>query len=316
MSEKLYVVTPVYNPRNFRRRIQLYKEFEKYLSCEEDAVLVTVEVAFGDRPYECTDPNNPFHLRLRSDQELWHKEKCINLGIQHLLKIVPDAKKIAWIDADVRFLNPHWVKETLKQLEHFDVVQMFSYTMGLRPDYVNLGGIGASVFFNYCHKIFPTPEEKKPAYGDNIAQGHPGLAWAATTEALNKLGGLMDYCVFGSADSHMCNALMGDVRSYFNPMPPSAGLTRAFLKWQEKADLIKKNIGYVDGICVHYWHGKMNLRGYEEKWEIICRHQYDPYEDVYPGVNGLYQWAGNKKQLEQDLRHSAMQRNEDSIDWR
>lgn len=316
MSEKLYVVTPVFNPRNFRRRIQLYKEFEKYLACEEDVVLVTVEVAFGDRPFEAADEHNPFHLRLRSDQDLWHKEKSINLGIQHLLRIAPDAKKIAWIDADVRFTNVNWVRDTLKALEHYDVVQLFSYTMGLRPDYVNLGGIGGGVVYNFCNKIFPKPEDRRGTYGENIALGHPGLSWAATVSALDKLGGLMDYCVFGSADSQMINALMGDVRSYYNTRQPSEALTKAFLKWEEKAKLIKKNIGYIDGICIHYWHGKMNLRGYEEKWNIICDHGYDPYEDIYVGVNGLYQWSGNKKALEHDLRHSSMQRNEDSIDWR
>lgn len=316
MSEKLYVVTPVFNPRNFRRRIQLYKEFEKYLSCEEDVVLVTVEIAFGGREFECTNTDNAFHLRLRSDHELWHKEKAINLGIQHLLKVVPDAKKIAWIDADVRFTNVYWVRDTLKALEHYDVVQCFSYTLGLRPDYVNLGGIGGGVFYNFCNKNFPKPEERRGTYGEGIALGHPGLAWAATVEALHKLGGLMDFCIMGSGDSHMANALMGDVNSYYNTRKPAEGLTKAFHKWQEKASLLKKNIGYVDGICIHYWHGKMNLRGYEEKWEIICNHGYDPFEDVYSGINGLYQWAGNKKGLEHDLRHSAMQRNEDSIDWR
>lgn len=658
MSEKLYVVTPIFNPRNFRRRIQLYKEFEKYLACEEDVVLITVEVAFGDREFECADANNPYHLRLRSDDELWHKERAINLGIQHLLKIEPNAKKIAWIDADVRFTNVHWVRDTLKALEHYDVIQLFSYTMGLRPDYVNLGGIGGGVFYNFCNKIFPKPEDRRGTYGEGIALGHPGLAWAATAEALHKLGGLMDFCIMGcyddqtevytqrgfipfddltmedkvlslssnenvewgdvtqlhkyvyegnmykiksesldllitpnhnmlyrkikarnlyfekiedtnaarqipkfgkwaaempfdfnkfgarsiedfvaflgiwlaegwtyaatdgrhyrigiaqnknenwtkirdllengfpgikwnhstkrgelcgfignnkslfdylrklgkcsekyipdeikklpteylktlldwyvlgdgniekkknilhadttrmytssvrlrddlieciiktgswasisqtigklsqpladgrriqankerpfyiitiqksgnfyvkpraiskkeykgfvyccetpnhtllvkrgnrivwcgnSGDSHMANSLMGDVRSYYNTRLPSEGLSKAFAKWQEKANLLKKNIGYVDGICIHYWHGKMNLRGYEEKWEMICNHAYDPYEDIYPGLNGLYQWAGNKKGLEHDLRHSAMQRNEDSIDWR
>lgn len=658
MSEKLYVVTPIFNPRNFRRRIELYKEFEKYLACEENVVLVTVEIAFAGREFEAADENNPFHLRLHSEHELWHKEKGINLGIQHLLKIVPDAQYIAWIDADVRFTNVHWVRDTIKALEHYDVVQLFSYTMGLRPDYVNLSGIGGGVFYNFCNKIFPKPDERRGTYGEGIALGHPGLAWASTAQALNKLGGLMDFCIMGcyddktevytkrgfipfeeltmedkvlsfspdekaewgdvtklykypykgdmykiksssldllvtpnhnmlyrkisndkiyfekieditadrlipkvckwegeepinldifgassledfvaflgiwisegwtyrgsdgrhyriglaqskedgllkikaliertfpnmkwnnakkkgkpagflgnnkalfeyleklgkqperyipetikalpvqylkifmewfilgdghreikrkahhndtvrvytcskrlrddlfeiivktgawgsiaenvgklskplsdgrqiqsnvhkpfyiitihksddfvlrteliskqeydgfvyccetphhtllvkrgnrmiwcgnSGDSHMANALMGDVNSYYNTRKPAEGLSKAFSKWQEKANLLKKNIGYVDGICIHYWHGKMNLRGYEEKWHIICDHGYDPFEDIYTGINGLYQWAGNKKALEHDLRHSAMQRNEDSIDWR
>jgi hypothetical protein len=43
-----------------------------------------VELAFGNRPFEVTDPDNPRHVQVRSGHELWHKENLVNLGVARL----------------------------------------------------------------------------------------------------------------------------------------------------------------------------------------------------------------------------------------
>ena len=271
-------------------------------------VLITVEVSFKNRPFQVTSHNDPYSLQLNSNAEMWHKERAINLGIQHLLKLFPDAKKVAWIDADVNFLNPNWVSDTLLALDHFEVVQMFSQSTNLSPKNEILWTADS------CFKKFLN---RKPADVERgyIGGGHPGLAWAANIEILNKLGGLIDFCIHGSGDSHMANALMGNVRNYYLKRKPTPAFMAELIKWEDRCNkYVKKNIGFVYGVCNHYWHGKINQRGYESRWNIICDHGFDPTTDIYPAANGLYQFTGNKPGFEHSLRQAMMARNEDSID--
>lgn len=310
MKDKLYVVTAIFNPMLFESRTRLYHRFEKYIEYS-GAVLITVEVAWDGRPFEVTTPYNKNNLQLRTEALLWHKERALNLGIEHLKKVHPEAKKVAWIDADVQFANPNWVHDTLNALDHFDVVQPFSQAINLSPKYEKMWDV-RSMFYNFINNIGYSqhpPKQLKYAGG-----GHPGLAWAAKISALDCLGGLLDICVHGSADTHMGNALMGDVTLYTSEHFPS-GLLNRYQQWQEKCDkYIKKNIGYVNGLVFHYWHGKSQDRGYEKRIDMICFHGYDPDTDLVVTDNGLYAFSGNKIEMERDLRRSLSSRNEDSVD--
>jgi hypothetical protein len=89
----LYVVTCVFNPHRYRTRLELYKRFEKYIADSPHTKLLTVELAFDDRPFAVTSPDNPWHLQLRTKTELWHKERLINLGIERL---PADWRYVAW----------------------------------------------------------------------------------------------------------------------------------------------------------------------------------------------------------------------------
>src|SRR6185312_15440002 len=129
MNETLHVVTAISNTNRYRSRYELYREFEPYV-LNSGGDLYTVEMAFGDRPHEVTVRTNPKHLQLFSSTELWHKENMINLGVARLPS---DWKYVAWIDADVSFTRHDWVKETLHQLQHYDVVQMFEDAYDLAP---------------------------------------------------------------------------------------------------------------------------------------------------------------------------------------
>lgn len=311
IQDELIVVTVVFNPRGYRSRIARYNEFEPYMKYS-GVKLITVEVSYKSRPFEVTTADEPHHLQLISDCEMWHKERALQLGIQHALKLYPKAKKIAWIDADIKFSNHHWVHDTLMALDHYDFIQPFSQAISLSPTNEQMSCDG-SVFYNFVHKIFKAQDVG--TFKPNIPLGHPGLAWAATTDALDKVGGLLDICVHGSGDSHMANALMGDIHSYYQKRKASPGLYRYFDAWQARCDAhIKQNVGYVPGIAFHYWHGKMGGRQYKSRWDIVCDHGFDPFTDIYTQANGLYRWAGNKKQMEYDFREAMIARNEDSVD--
>jgi len=130
-DDKLYVIAVVSNPVRYHSRYRLYRAFEKHVA-DAGAILLTVEMAFGGRPFEVTQAGNPLHVQLRSDFELWHKENLINIGISRL---PVEAQYIAWIDADVTFARPDWAQETIQQLQHYAVVQMFSQSTDLGPNH-------------------------------------------------------------------------------------------------------------------------------------------------------------------------------------
>jgi hypothetical protein len=58
---KFYVIAVVSNPVRFESRYELYQRFKDQI--ERTGVrMITVEIAFGDRKHEVTDPNTPWHL--------------------------------------------------------------------------------------------------------------------------------------------------------------------------------------------------------------------------------------------------------------
>src|SRR5260370_9227096 len=97
MNKNFYVITPIFNPHGYKSRARLYRSFAKHMECS-GAKLFTVEAAFGDHAYEVTDKDNPFHLQLRTNQVLWHKDRMINLEESRLVHLVTDASFIGCAD--------------------------------------------------------------------------------------------------------------------------------------------------------------------------------------------------------------------------
>lgn len=308
--DRLYAVCVVFNPHNFKSRIRLYKEFAPYIEfC--GAKLLTVEIAFGDRPFEVTTPDNKWNIQLRTNHVIWHKERAFNIAIKRLKKLAPKWNKVALLDADVSFSSHHWVKDAIHALDHYKIIQLFSQAAHLNAKEEILW---------YCRSVFHDWVVKKgfhqnpPMHHKHYTGGHPGLAWAIRRDAFQQLEGLLDFTISGSGDLMMANALMGNVLLSTRP-GISPGFKSALEGWQKKCDEhIKGNVGFIHGVCLDHWHGKSEHRGYEKRWDIMNFHQFDPATDIVMGENGLWEWAGNKHQLEQDIRLSTMKRNEDSID--
>lgn len=305
----LHVVTAVSNPMRFRSRYDLYRAFEKRV-VDAGATLTTVEVAFGDRPYEVTERDNPWHVQLRTREELWHKENMLNLGIQHAIQMNPCAKYFAWVDADVQFARHDWATETVQQLQHYDFVQMFSHAQDVGPNFEPL----------QQHEGFAY------AYGNgmNVRHGydyckhyHPGYAWAARRDALDRVGGLIDWAILGSADAHMAMCLIGKIGSIDRRLI-SAAYFRELMEWQSRAERhIRHNLGYVPGQLTHFWHGKKANRRYRQRWDILTESRFDPDTDLRRDSQGL--WALNdtddprQRTLRDGIRGYFRCRNEDDI---
>lgn len=303
MNDTLYVITPYFNSWRYKSRKTLYESFKKYVARSENAQLVTIEVAFGSRGFEATtDCTCDLDIQLTTKTELWHKERSINLAINRLPR---DWKYVAWIDGDVEFARPDWATETMHLLQHYKVVQMFSESVNLSPVYEMIGGKRQSFMHAYCNGNSISGEYGLP---------HPGFAWAATREAIDGMGGLFDTAILGSGDLHMARALTGNVKDRVYDRL-SKGYMESLNIFQDRCEKnIRRNVGYMSGLILHYWHGKRADRKYNDRWKILTDNNFDPEYDIQCESNGLYRFTGNKPQLEYGIRNYFSHRNEDSID--
>ena len=312
----LYVITSVFNAARYKTRWKLYQDFAKMVA-EAGAILYTVEVAFGERDFAVTMPDNPRHLQLRTRSEFFLKENALNL----LMARLPlDAAYIAWIDADIKFVRADWANETLHQLQHYQVVQMWSEAEDLGPDYEGLQKHHSFVYsFQHgcglppvCGGYYETP----PVWSGWI-EAHPGFAWAWRRSALNQVGGLIDVGIGGAGDNSMARGLVG--KADLSLHHDMQGTYRAtVMRWQHYAMLhIKGNIGLVPGKIVHFHHGPKIKRRYWDRWKILVCNQYDPFYDLKRDTQGLYQLVDEEPRqhcLRDQLREYFAQRQEDSLE--
>lgn len=304
LLKNFYVIAVVSNPVRFRSRPELFKKFADHMR-DAGVKLVIVEAAFGDRMHELTEADNPLHIRLRTSDELWHKENMINIGISRLPK---DWEYVAWVDADISFVRKDWALETVQQLQHFAVVQMWASAIDLDP---NMEPMAVYQSFGSC---YAKNKNMSITYEPYAIYGHPGFAWAARRDAIEQLGGLIDKAICGHADHHMAWALVGKGdQTYPGNIHPN--YKHMILSWQDRAvTYLYKNIGHVPGTIFHHWHGKKKDRRYVERWDILTRYNFDPYTDIKRDSQGLYQLDDRNSCFRDALRLYFRQRNEDSVD--
>ena len=289
--DKLYVVTAISNPCRYLSRYNLYRQFEKMVT-DGGAILYTVEMAFGGRPFEVTNANNLQHIQVRGTNELWHKENLLNIGISRL---PANAKFIALIDADISFVRPDWAQETIQQLQHYQVVQMFSHASDVGPNYQPINSalswtesIKQGLSFKGTKKEVVDGSSLSITGSGVKGAWHSGLAWAYRREALDKLGGLIDWAILGSADRNQISGLFGHIEDTIDPTF-SPQYKRWMLNWQDRAVRnIRKNVGQVDGLVYHYWHGPKVNRKYTERWKILSKYQFNPDIDIKKDSQGIW----------------------------
>jgi hypothetical protein len=295
-----------------------------------------IELAYGDRPFEVTDPKlYPNDIQLRTKSELFHKENLINLAVRSFPQ---DWKYGAAIDADFHFTRHDIALETIHQLQHYDWVQMFSSYAnvtgetvpgsGHRPINQPSNGFAYGYVRNGC--MLPPGYNggwSEPAWSGGPPSGSAGLpwvgapggAWAFRRASFDAVGGFLDRCILGSADWFMAFGLAGQVASVEVEARLGKKIDRyhpAYLEyihgWQEQATkAIKANIGYVDCYAIHHFHGPMKHRGYSNRDDILIENDYTPVKDVSYDWQGVLQLTTEKPKLRDAIRAYFLSRSED-----
>jgi hypothetical protein len=308
----LRVVVPFNNPMRWRSRLANVRRTEDGLIAA-GVDLVTVEMAYGDRPFDLPDREGVTRIRFRGNDVLWQKENLANLG----LNAAGEWRFAATIDGDLLFHDNGWPARTLHALQLYPVVQIsdqlvllgpkgehlehrHSYMRRYRAERTRVRALD-SVKFNVDIPIVPN--------GD----GYPGAAWGYRRETFKALGGLLEVCVVGAGDQHMAWALTGTPDAALNVATP--GYAAAVTTWRARAAAaVNRDVGLVPALAMHLWHGRHVDRRYPGRWKILKDNAYDPATDVTCGPDGLLRLTGNKPHLRDDLRAYFGSRNEDSTD--
>ncbi len=276
---RLAAVTCHYNPCGYRLLEDNYHRFVQALPAELE--LWTIELAFGDAPFRL--PESPRMLRVRGGARhvLWQKERLLNLAISALPANV-DA--VAWLDADLIWLNRSWVEEARQRLEHYNAVQLFEHV----HDTDREGRVGQK---------FPGHVYAKT---EGLGYGRPGGAWAARREAI--VCGLYDRHAIGGGDSATLFAWEGRER-----LPESLNHGTAweehYRDWAARSfDLVRASLDCVPGDVVHLYHGSRPNRQYVERYKIFHENAYDPEGDLeIDSETGLLQWSAAARERKPDL---------------
>lgn len=332
-DQRLHVAVVSTNPFRWRTRRELANDTRRFMALSANVVLHFGELAYGDRPFDLTDPAvNPLDVQFRGPHELFHKENLLNAVVR---TFPPGWQYGAIIDADFHFTRHDWALETVHQLQHYDWVQLFS-------SYTNVTGetepghghrpIGTTDGFAYrfVQNGYRLPDGydagwTEPATSGGASSGTlggvgaPGGAWAFRKTAFDAVGGLLDRCILGSGDWYMAFGLAGEVstqtveeRRGHDLLAYTPQYVEYIRAWQRRAALaIKRNIGYVDQYAVHHFHGPMAKRGYATRDQILAANAFDPYVDVFPDWQGILQLSPEKPRLRDAIRAYFLSRSED-----
>ncbi len=324
----LDVIAVVSNPFRYLTRYRLYRDFEKHMLCS-GVRLTTVELAYGDRAFEIADHDPRVnYVKLRSPHALWPKENLINIGISRL---PDDWRFVAWVDCDVKFQRDDWANETIHALQHWDIVQPFSHSQNMGPTYHPLNDshrkgikeqkkVVASWLYCNFHEIPKEGVKKRFLRDDGLGDDytlttpthvwHSGFAWAARREAINTIGGLLDWAILGSADRHMADMMIG----FDDWNPKLADGYRYLLNVKKKLfDRLNGNYGFVNGLVTHAYHGKLVNRLYLDRWKLLFKHAFNPVTDLVPDWQGVYQLTPEKPGLRDDISRYFLARAEDDV---
>jgi glycosyltransferase involved in cell wall biosynthesis len=324
VTSSLHVVVVLSNPWEFNTRYAHFERFLKQMLAAKvhvTAVELTYDdrVTIADRIYDRLVERKEeagredFNLiRVRTRDVLWHKENLVNLGISQLPE---DWRMCAWIDADIAFHNPNWVADTIKALNHYEVVQMWSQAVDLAPDHTPINCDKTTHSFMYAYRNGLTTRSGR--YDD--LNWHPGYAWAMRRHAWEEVGGLLDTAILGAGDRHMAMAMIGKAELSYPPRVTDA-YKESVLAWQRLSRAHhERNVGYVPGLVTHWHHGPKRLRRYHDRWQILERGVFNPFTDLrMDRGQGLWRWAdGNSERMQRmrdEVREYFLIRNEDSTE--
>jgi hypothetical protein len=307
----LYVLTSVFNAVRYRVKWKLYEDYLKRVK-ESGAQSWVVEAAFHDREFVLKDLSvQPDHLlQLVVYDELWLKENLLN----RLAADLPHTWKYLYLcDADMRHGRDDWANQIVQTLQHYAVIQGWRTMIDLNHEYQPVGQCN-SFFANWRAGLITTANGEYYAPGKPGYPGAPGLGQGWRRDAWDAVGGLIDWPIVGACDSYMAWALIGQLgralRRDFHK-----GYTDPMYEWQRKAVLyIKKNIGAMDDVALHYFHGPKAKRGYNTRERILSRNKFNPAIHLKRDFQGLYQLeksAPNYEELRDDLRTYFRSRQED-----
>jgi hypothetical protein len=142
--------------------------------------------------------------------------------------------------------------------------------------------------------------------------GHTGFAWAARREIFGEIG-LYDRAIAGTADHLMAHAATGQIehacieRAFFGD-----SIKAHFSRWGKRFfEVVRGNLGFVEGDIYHLWHGELKNRRYLERTRELSRLNFNPSTDLIVNRHNLYEFVPERDDLRFWMREYFRHRLED-----
>jgi hypothetical protein len=200
-----------------------------------------------------------------------------------------DIDCVVWSDADVLFsCKNDFRKEVLAALSLNPVIQPWSKAEWCGEDgKISTWPSGQ----RYTESMAKANHGRMSNYLTLPHQAHPGLAWAMRREAFNSINGLFDKSPLGGGDTMMATAFWGNWTSQYLRQH-SDQLLEAIKQWGFVAsDVISGNVGFVDAVATHLWHGSRQSRMYQERHTRLKEICHNPLDYVIEKENGTFAWS-------------------------
>ena len=301
MARRFWGITTYFNPAGSRTRLENYRSF-RARSRRQGLLLLTVELAFDERPFELSDDDAERIVRRRSSAVLWQKERLLNLALEAL----PDeCTSVCWVDADVSFEDDDWIAECLERLQDVAVLQPFSTAIRLprggNPEDFPRSSIDRTVFEGADDGTYSRAVCAAGVPSFRGLAGTTGYAWCAQRAVLAEVG-FYDRCIVGGADRELALSLLyppgriprGSMRIHHEPL-------RAHLApWQARLHRAAGGrAAHRPGVLHHFFHGEAKSRRYRDRHAILGEHGYDPERDIALDGQGCWAWStGNRALVE------------------
>lgn len=233
----------------------------------------SAEVAFAGQAFPTSDAF--LQIEAGDQHRLWQKERLIN----RVVELLPDCyDQVAWIDADVLFLDHCWPDRVSDMLQEHPVVQLWDSW--------------------HCTDHAGRVTEVLRSVGDrgerytSKEQSSPGGAWAARRDVFP----LYDRMIVGSGDAMMLEAWIGQRKSTCMERSTPA-MAADYAAWSAEAyEKVAGDIAVLPGHTVHLYHGSRRRRQYRDRWEPVIAAGYDPRRHVTIDDTGLLAWTDEAPQ--------------------
>jgi len=293
MRSDLVVVCAYFNSCRFDKRRANYDTFRDGMD-RADVSVTTVEVVVGDAEHELTGYDGTLCYRARD--VMWHKERAMQLGVDHVLRTT-DAPNVMWVDADAVFPSHDWVDRILRALDVHRLVHCFNaatthYSDGNLERYSSVE----------CYK-------------NNVpfGKGVPGGCWAARRDFFDHIS-FYQHAIAGGGDTlfglAMCLTFGFDYQEFFKEITKH---NASILKWswpiqihwmnwarRVQQHIQSSEVGFVNQHAHFLEHGSKKNRWGSVRYTIM--QEVDPYADVAIDTKSqMMQWISDKPELHQRL---------------
>lgn len=284
----IYVIIPYENPGNYATRERLFVEAVDRFLAYPGVRVVTVELSYPGQCLVRLARPRVHRCCVRGTDVMFHKENLINIGMRTL----PPGSKFAWVDADVALVRPDWVAATERALDRYKVVQLFSFAQDLDPSYVPFTPLPGAV-------VNCMVNEYKPGI---VCWG---FAWASTLGIVTELP---DTAVLNGGDEWFGRLCLG-----LGVSPDKFPITRL----KERPRCYSYEVGFVPGLCLHYWHGSRKFR--QGLPSELQPHALQTFGDIsgwlQENKDGVYEFREDvPTELREKLRQYFQARQEDSVE--